>query len=178
MNIYTFFLLNLFAILKCDIQKTNEITYYYWEDSNNDFAMSPKISIIEFRNDTLRIIDFPMDIAGMLQYSIGTYETHTITNEKYCKIKKHITFSMNIGQVIGYTKDCETIMKLSIMENGQITREKKIDTIKLNANGKWVSSGNTIMKYRKVEMNEIPINYKWAHTLENYNNKEKLYPCK
>jgi hypothetical protein len=48
-------------------------------------------------------------------------------------------------------------MNLSILENGQITREKKIDALQLNANGKWVSIGNAVMKYRKVEMNEIPI---------------------
>jgi hypothetical protein len=177
MSLYSVFLINLFIVLKCDMQKTNDLTYYYWEDSNNDFTSSPKKSIIEFRNDTLRIIDFPLDIAGMLQYSIGTYETHKITKEKYCKIKKHITFSMNIGQVIGYIKDCETIMNLSILENGQITREKKIDASQLNEKGKWVSTGNAVMNYRKVEMNEIPIRYEWTHALENYNNEEKLKPC-
>lgn len=157
MSLFSVFLINLFIVLKCDIQNTNELTYYYWEDSNSDFLMSPKKSIIKFRNDTLRIIDFPMDGGPTLQYNIGTYETHKITKEKYCKIAKHITFSMNIGQVIGYTKDCETFMNLSILENGQITREKKIDALQLNANGKWVSIGNAVMKYRKVEMNEIPI---------------------
>ena len=177
MNLYIVFLINLLTVLKCDIQNTNELTYYYWEDSNNDFAMSPKKSIIEFRNDTLRIIDFPIDIAGMLQYNIATYETHKITKEKYCKINKHITFSMNIGQVAAYSKDCETIVNLLILENGQITREKKLDTSKLNTDGKWVSTGNTIMKYRKVDMNEIPIKYEWTRALENYNNKEKLIPC-
>ena len=177
MKIYTVILINLLAFMKSDIQNANEVTFYYWEDSNNDFLMSPKKSIIEFRNDTLRIIDFPMDKAGMLQYNIGTYETHKITKEKYFKIKKHITFSMNIGQVIGYSKDCETIMNLQILENGQITREKNIDTSKLNRDGKWVSTGNTVMKYRKVEMNEIPIRYEWTHALENYNNEEKLKPC-
>jgi hypothetical protein len=177
MKIYTVILINLLAILKSDIQNANEVTYYYWEDSNNDFLMSPKNSIIEFRNDTLRIIDFPMDVGPTLQYSIGTYETNKITKEKYCKIAKHITFSMNIGQVTGYTKNCETMMNLLILENGQITREKKSETFNLNANGILVTTGNAIMKYRKVEMNEIPIRYEWTRALENYNNEEKLIPC-
>lgn len=177
MTIYTILLINLFAILKCDIQNTNELSYYYWDDSNNEFLMSPKKSIIEFRNDTVRIIDFPMDEGPILHYSIGSYETNKINNEKYCKIDKHITFSMNIGQVIGYTKDCETIMNLLILENGQITREKKNVTVNLNENGTQVSTGNTVMKYRKVKMNEIPIRFEWTYTLENYNNEEKLKPC-
>ena len=177
MKIYTVILINLLAFMKSDIQNANEVTFYYWEDSNNDFTMSPKKSIIEFRNDTLRIIDFPMDVGPTLQYSIGTYETNKITKEKYCKIAKHITFSMNIGQVTGYTKNCETMMNLLILENGQITREKKSATFILNANGILVTTGNAIMKYRKVEMNEIPIRYEWTRALENYNNEVKLKPC-
>ena len=55
MKIYTVILINLLAILKSDIQNANEVTYYYWEDSNNDFLMSPKKSIIEFCSCTLRI---------------------------------------------------------------------------------------------------------------------------
>ncbi len=89
----------------------------------------------------------------------------------------HYSKESSEAEVLPLLKNCETIVNLLIWENGQITREKKIDTYKLNADGKWASNGNTLMKYRKVEMNEIQIRYEWTRVLENYNNEEKHKPC-
>ena len=79
---------------------------FYWEDKNNDFDFGPKKSILQFKNDTIYIIDFPMDPAGMLNYSFGTFQANKESNEINCKIKKSVTFSINIGQVVWYTSEC------------------------------------------------------------------------
>jgi len=146
--------------------KTYNGKLFYWEDKNNDFLNFPQKSIIEFKNDTIFIIDFPLDPAGMLRYSYGSFKIDEESHEIKCKIKKSVVFSMNIGQVVNFTKESKTIINLSISGKGDLIRKHRKDGLKLSSDGKWISTGSAFMKYSLYDPSNLPIKYKWISRLK------------
>jgi hypothetical protein len=160
--------------------QSNELNgkIFYWEDSENTFVLCPKKSVIEFINDTVYIIDFPLDPAGTLMFHYGLFyldENNGIIN---CEILKSVSFSMNIGQTKGYSKGCKTELKLQLTKNKELLRSHMKDTRKINENGEWEQSGSKVLKYIKHNPDDYALNYKWTMTLKGYENIDKLHKCK
>lgn len=163
----------LLFCLNANSQNIFDGEVYYWEDENNEFV-SPKKSILQFKKDTIYIIDFPMDPAGMLTYSLGIYQTNQESKEIRYEIKKSVTFSMNIGQVVWYSTGCQTNFYLSKLANGELIREQRKDAVKI---GDLVSTEKVIMNYEQVDLANIPISFNWTHMLKKYENDKKLKIC-
>jgi len=172
------FVIGLTSCLNNNTTNSKEARIYYFEDTKNEFIMSPKKSIIELKNDSIYIIDFPMDPAGMLNYSLGTFKESVKSSQITFEIQKSVTFSMNIGQVVRYTENCKTQSQIEISEKGELVREKRKDAFQINAKGDWVSYENVCMNYKIIKPKDLTIQYNWVHMLDKYTNSEKLNNCK
>ncbi len=171
-------IIGFISCLNNNTTNSKEVRIYYFEDTKNEFIMSPKKSIIELKNDSIYIIDFPKDPAGMLNYSLGTFKESVKSLQIRFEIQKSVTFSMNIGQVVGYTENCKTQSQIEISEKGELVREKRKDALQMNAKGDWVSYENVSMNYKIIKPNDLKIQYNWVHMLDKYKHSEKLNNCK
>lgn len=161
-------IIGFISCLNNNATNSKEARIYYFEDTKNEFIMSPKKSIIELKNDSIYIIDFPMDRAGMLNYSLGTFKESAKSMKMTYEIQKSVTFSMNIGQVVWYTENCNNQSQIEISDKGELVREKRKDALQMNANGEWVSYENVIMNYKIIKPNDLKIQYNWVHMLDKY----------
>ncbi|MEN0002719.1 MAG: hypothetical protein AAF798_01200 [Bacteroidota bacterium] len=150
---------------------------FYWEDVENKFPFTCKKSILEFKDDTIRIIDFSV-LGSVPQYQLGTYVLNKQKSSIECKIDKTVFLSTNMALVKSYTQDCGDEIYLRV-ENGTIIRKRESGLIRLDENGKFANTNELIkMIYNPISSDSIPIKYNWTKKLDFYANENNRKKCK
>lgn len=144
-------------------------------EEKNALENYPNGSIIEFRNDTVFIMDFPDFL--LMEYSIGKYKVNSDSTIIECEMYKNISFSLSIGSVSWYTKDCQNIVQLGITKEGELIKVVPDDS-KFEPNQKYYKSGNLTMRYTKFDPENPPFPFDWTHQYtDHYDDPKTLQAC-
>jgi hypothetical protein len=149
---------------------------FYWENKNEDFLIFPRKSVLEFTKDSVKIIDLPFDMGPTIVYSLGIYMVKDDAKIE-CKIGKTIRFSLNIGQVTSYTKQCGEIIELTISENGTIVRENDKKFGKFTKNGIKLENEKVHMAYEEKDAKDLITSYYFIRRLNRFEDETKLKNC-
>jgi len=152
--------------IKAQIPSSTTDKINYWEYQSNETFNFPNKSIIEFDDKKIHIFDRPMDSAGLLNYTFGTYKFDSSKFEMTIKVKKAITISLNTGSIVWYTKISKTYLKLKFDNTGKLLREQII-----NRKGELITSK---LHYNEISSKELPFSTKWIKDSMNPKNKKSL----
>lgn len=154
--------------------------YFVWESERPIEILNwSKYSIIHFDSDTVRIIDYPLDPAGMLNYKVGTYVSSDSTGEIICSINKNYTISLNIGQIVWGTKKCKTEKILTIKDDQKISMEVSRYRNKVNEDNteERVKELETRL-YVQINKDELKHKVEWLKVFEQYKRHPKIQKCR
>ena len=154
--------------------------YFVWE-SESELGLYgwSKYSVVYFDSDTVRIIDFPDDPAGMLGYKVGTYFLSDSPEDVMCSINKNYTISLNIGQIVWGTRKCKTEKILTIEKNQKISME-------VSRYRNKISKDNTVERVKELETrlyvqinkDELKHKVEWLKVFEQYKRHPKIQKCR
>jgi len=158
-------------------QSNLDDTTYYWEFKNKNSAYSSK-SIIEFKNDSIYIIDYPLVPAGFLTLQVGKYSLPNSKNIVECQIEKSISISLNTGMVGFYRENCNSEIILELEQNRIIRR----DTLKYHMTNVEISKGPIPGFPDKIysidDDKEKSTTHRKFYRFKKYKNANKLKECK
>ncbi len=106
-----------------------------------------------------------------MSYSIGTYKINNEMKTIECQSSKSIWFSLNIGKVVFYTKDCKGSFNLSYSEDSGLQRELPHRVIGFDSTGVPIIKSSGV-KYRTTEFKG-----NFGYFLDNFEDETKLKDC-
>lgn len=162
--IVVLFVVNHSCSQKQDVPPGVEDQSTYYENNNQEERSSVKSTIL-FRNDLVFIVDSPSDkfLVGDIVYRVGKPKISPNSRIIECEIQKTISYSMNIGIIDWYTKDCHDTIRLTNSEQGDLIMTS--------------NDGQSIMKYQKSDSKNSPFSNAAIQWIEQYEDLSKRRAC-
>ena len=155
--------------------KIDDLSYIWENKGTTPFGL--KTSIIEFYNDSIRVVNFPHNQAGLLTFESGKCLTARNTNDVTCTITKSVVFSMNTGQVISFCEGFSRTLKVIDVQLDSC-KIKQPELQEANKGGLIEGFHSDFLTYGRISSETAKKNREWAYSLGNFTNIDERVDCR